>query len=260
MDQNQTFAPKPRISVLGCGWLGMPLAQELVQSGYSVKGSTTSDAKLAGMRQQGIVPYLINLHQPSPDLSDFLEADVLIVAIPSKNLDAFRFLIRALEASAIRKVLFVSSTSVYPDLNGIVTEESETNDSALAQIENLFRSGRAFQTTIVRFGGLFGHDRNPGRFFAEGRKIDNPEGFVNLIHRDDCLQILIRILEQNIWQETLNACADAHPTRRAFYTREALKSGRKAPEFNETSSKEYKIINSDKLKTLLGYSFLHPYL
>jgi len=258
MDQNQTFDPKSRISILGCGWLGMPLAQELVQGGYSVKGSTTSEAKLAGMRQLGIVPFLINLHQPAPDLSDFLEADVLIVAIPSKNLDAFRYLIGAIEASAIRKVLFVSSTSVYPNVNGVVTEEAETNDSALAQIENLFRSNKAFQTTIVRFGGLFGYDRNPGRFFAEGRKIDNPEGFVNLIHRDDCLRIITRILEQNIWGKTLNACADAHPTRRAFYTREALKLGRKAPEFHEMPSTEYKIINSDKLKALLGYSFLYP--
>ena len=35
-----------RVSVLGCGWLGKPLAISLLDEGYSVKGSTTSEDKL----------------------------------------------------------------------------------------------------------------------------------------------------------------------------------------------------------------------
>lgn len=31
----------PTVSILGCGWLGLPLAEQLLAEGYSVKGSTT---------------------------------------------------------------------------------------------------------------------------------------------------------------------------------------------------------------------------
>ena len=35
-----------RISILGCGWLGLPLAVELISKGYKVNGSTTSMTKV----------------------------------------------------------------------------------------------------------------------------------------------------------------------------------------------------------------------
>ncbi len=33
-------------SILGCGWLGKPLAVSLLDEGFNVKGSTTSEEKL----------------------------------------------------------------------------------------------------------------------------------------------------------------------------------------------------------------------
>ena len=245
-----------RISILGCGWLGMPLALALAQKGFDVKGSSRSVAKFDAMSKGGILPYVIDLHQPNDDLSGFLQTDVLIIAVTSKQVEAFRNLIEQIEQSTVQKVLFVSSTSVYPNTNGIVTENSEVIDSALTQIESLFRCNTTFKTTILRFGGLFGYDRQPGRFFPAGKKIDQPEGFVNLIHQDDCIGIISQIIEQNLWQETLNACADTHPTRREFYTNEALKLGLPEPEFIESNVIEYKMISSEKLKKMLGYGFL----
>jgi len=247
-----------QISILGCGWLGLPLALALVQKGFEVKGSSRSVAKSDALRQGGVLPYIIDLSQTNNDLSGFLQTDVLIIAVSSKQVEDFRNLIHQTEKSTVQKVLFVSSTSVYPNTNGIVTETSDVTDSALTQIESLFRSSNAFKTTILRFGGLFGYDRKPGRFFPAGKKIDQPEGFVNFIHRDDCIGIIEQIIEQNIWQETLNACTDTHPTRRAFYTNEALKLGLPEPEFIESSVIEYKIISSEKVKEMLGYRFLYP--
>ncbi len=49
------------ISVLGCGWLGLPLAEDLIDKGYKVKGSTTTESKLNGFLEKGINPYYINL-------------------------------------------------------------------------------------------------------------------------------------------------------------------------------------------------------
>jgi len=47
------------ISILGCGWLGLPLAEHFRDAGYSVKGSTTSDDKIELLKGKQIAPFLI---------------------------------------------------------------------------------------------------------------------------------------------------------------------------------------------------------
>lgn len=250
---------KKEISVLGCGWLGFPLAIKLVGKGYSVKGSTTSENKLLMLKSNGITPFQIHLNSKL-DVSKFLSSEILIINIPSKNISDFDNLIKQIEVSNIKKVLFISSTSVYPKLNQIITEKTPVMKTNLSEIELLFKSNSIFETTIIRFGGLFGYDREPSNFVKQGKKIENPEGYVNLIHRDDCIRVIEQIIFQNIWGETLNACADSHPTRRVFYGIQMLKLGKKKPEFDENSPNSYKIINSDRLKLLLGFVFKYSKL
>lgn len=244
-----------KISILGCGWLGFSLGIFLNNKGYFVNGSTTSKSKFREFELAGINPFVLTIDNLSSTLTDFLSSDILIISIPSKNIEGFKSLITPIEKSKVRKVLFISSTSVYNNSNTVVTEESPINDSILSQIENLFRNNTNFESTILRFGGLFGYDRKPGNFFPKGAIIDNPEGYVNFIHRDDCIAIIDRLLEFDIWNETFNACADSHPSRREFFTNELKKMNRETPLFNENSTNDYKIISSEKLKSVLDYEF-----
>ncbi|MDP4843097.1 MAG: NAD(P)H-binding protein [Salibacteraceae bacterium] len=244
-----------KISILGCGWLGKALATELVKKGYNVNGSTTSPSKSSDLRSNGINPFIVDIEDKNLEISDFLKADVLVIAITSKNLESFKNLIAEIEKSKLRKVVFVSSTSVYPNTNDVVTEATETLSTPLAAIEQLFSSNSSLESTIIRFGGLFGYDRKPGNFFKPGKAIDNPEGFVNFIHRDDCIQIITQVMEQNAWNETFNACSPSHPTRRAFYTKERQKLGKTDITFNEQSENDYKIVSSQKLMNMLNYAF-----
>ncbi len=238
----------------------MALASNLIQMGYMVKGSATSNNKFDKMKLSGVIPFIININKIEQNISDFLSSEVLIISISSKNTDDFRKLINQIEKSKIRKVLFISSSSVYSNTNQIVTENSPVNNSSLSEIELLFKSNLIFKTTIIRFGGLFGYDRKPGKFYSTDKKIDNPEGYVNLIHRDDCIRIIEQIIKNNIWQETLNACADTHPKRRDFYKKEAAKLGLNEPQFNENSLFEYKIVSNEKLKKMLSFSFKYSNL
>lgn len=246
-----------RISILGCGWLGTTLAVELIGKGYRVYGSTTSNFKVRELEAKGITPFVIDISDKDINIFDFLFSDVLIIAIISKNISDIKNLIKKVEKSEVRKVLFVSSTSVYPYTNGIVTEETDTKNSPLANIEKLFKTNSFFESTIIRFGGLFGYDRNPGNFIESVKKIENPEGYINLIHRDDCILIIEQIIAKDAWNKVLNACTDSHPTRRKFYLKEAEKLGKPIAIFNENSENNYKIINSQKLKDLLDYEFKH---
>ena len=52
-----------QISILGCGWLGMPLAKSLLEKGFSVKGSTTSLEKISAIQSNGIQPFQIELSE-----------------------------------------------------------------------------------------------------------------------------------------------------------------------------------------------------
>lgn len=249
-----------KISILGCGWLGLPLAVELVKKGHTVNGSTTSHHKLETLREQGIHPFLIDISNRDQQLQEFLSVDVLIIAITSKSLSDMQALIERISKVRLQSIIFISSTSVYPFTNGIVTEETPTADTPLVQIEKLFLDTPAFQTTILRFGGLFGDDRHPGNFVKPNRPIDHPEGYINLIHRDDCISIIERLVAKEIDNDIFNACASSHPKRREFYLKASKKVGNSSILFNENASNQYKIIDSSKLKTKLNYTFQHDNL
>jgi nucleoside-diphosphate-sugar epimerase len=262
------------ISVLGCGWLGLPLAANLVQQGYSVKGSATKPEKLDLLAQKGITPYQVMISDTeitSNDISGFLESEVLVINFPpSRREDVVLYhqaqvslLLEQVKKSPVRQVLFISSTSVYPDVNGEVYEHevappSKESGKALLAVEKMLRSSVGFMTTIVRFSGLIGYDRMPGRFLAGKKNVENGDAPINVIHQDDCVALLTEIIRQQAWGEIFNASADLHPTRREFYTQAAAKAGLEVPTFAATSDPHFKIINADKIRQRLNYSFKYP--
>ncbi len=261
------------ISILGCGWLGLPLAESLIRAGYKVKGSTRTKEDLNRLEQRGITPSLLELN---PELSgddpdSFFDSNILIINFPPERRDDIVSyhelqavsLIERIKSSPVDRVIFVSSTSVYPDLSREVTEEdteepTKASGKALIRFESLLNNSAEFKTTVLRFAGLIGYDRMPGRFLAGKKDVSNGDAPVNLIHRDDCVDIIAKIIEQDIWGETFNACSDVHPTRKDYYERAARKLGLTPPEFIEQDNYSYKIINSDKMKKRLSYNFKYP--
>jgi nucleoside-diphosphate-sugar epimerase len=265
-----------QISILGCGWLGLPLAKSLLQNGFSIKGSTTSLEKMSPLQSAGITPFLLRLeeHQISESIADFLaDSQILIINIPPKlrggsteNFVAkITTLLPFIENSTIEKVLFVSSTSVYGDDNDLVTEDTPLNPDTeggrqLAIAENVLHKNSQFQTTILRFGGLIGEDRNPVRFLSGRENIENPNAPINLIHQDDCIGIIEKIIALNSWNETYNAVAPFHPSRQEYYTQKATELNLALPKFAALNTIVGKTILNNKLIEVLHYSFLKPTL
>ncbi len=247
------------VSVLGCGWLGKSLAISLLDEGYIVKGSTTSEEKLDLLEVNNIEPFIIDIAS-FEEFDDFLNSDILVIAITSKDIDGFENLISQIKNSSIQKIIFISSTLVYGRRNKVMTEEDAVLKTPLSEIENLFRENTFFETTIVRFAGLFGDERHPSNWFKNGRKIPQPKGFVNMIHKEDCIEIIHEIIDQNCWNQTFNACSNHHPTRREFYTIAKLSSDFEVPEFEENEVYEWKIISSKKVQKVLKYTFIHDNL
>jgi nucleoside-diphosphate-sugar epimerase len=268
------------ITILGCGWFGLPLAKSLLSKGYNVKGSTTSATKLKTLKEAEIMPFQIQLNEQEiiGNVSDFLhETDVLIIAIPPglrkeilsseqmTFINKMKILIPYIEKSGIQKVLFVSSTSVYGDRFPIVeyTESTQNHPDTesgrqLVLSEKLLQSNIHFKTTVIRFGGLLGEDRHPIKFLAGRTQIENPDGPVNLIQREDCIGIIIKALDFayiDKWGETFNAVAPQHPTRKNYYQKKAHQFNLPLPNFVEDTKSKGKIISSKKVETILDYSF-----
>jgi nucleoside-diphosphate-sugar epimerase len=271
------------ISILGCGWLGLPLAKSLLTEGYNIKGSTTTEAPLDNFIAAGIMPFQIRLKEQEiiGNVTEFLnQTDVLIIAIPpglgreklfSEEMtfvNKIKTLIPFIEKSSVQKVLFVSSTSVYgdstisPNMQEIIEEVKPTPDSEsgrqLVFVEQLLQSNKHFKTTVIRYGGLVGADRHPIKFLAGRTEIENPDAPVNLIHREDCIGIIIKILDVSYndkWGDTFNAVAPQHPSRKTYYQKKAQQFNLPLPTFVEDSKSKGKIISCKKVETILNYSF-----
>jgi len=251
---------------LGCGWLGFPLARVLVAKGWQVKGSTTTPGKLQLLQNAGVDSFLVQLQngekQPDPG---FFDSDVLLINVPPSRktaqngyLDKMKILLSCIRSSPVGKVVFVSSTSVYGDVCMEVTEADEPDkQSELRQAEMLFLSAKNLQTSVIRFGGLFGPNRNPGRFFRDKNSIPNGLAPVNLIHLQDCLGLIEAALNQPEFQGVFNAVAPSHPAKKDFYSKAILKSGLAASDFAEEKT-SWKIINPEKIMADLNYQFHYP--
>lgn len=265
-----------KISILGCGWLGLPLAKALLSKGFSVKGSTTSDDKIAIVKNAGIAPFLIALseNKTTGNLTEFLEnSKILIIDVPPKLrglgtenfVSKIRNIIPFIEKSSVEKVLFISSTSVYNDGDAFVTEETiakpdTESGKQLLETEQLLQNNSHFKTTILRFGGLIGEDRHPIKFLAGRENLDNPDTPVNLIHQEDCIGIILKIIETDSWDETFNAVAPSHPSRKLYYTQKAMDLNLALPKFNSERNSGGKIILSARIETVLNYTFAKPNL
>lgn len=264
---------KKQICIIGCGWLGLPLAKNLVNKGYKVKGSTTSEEKLIAISDANIEAFCIKLSEDgiTGNYTDFLKgSETVIINIPPglrKNPDKnhvgeIQHLVNAIETQNIKNVIYISSTSVFEDEAHfpIINADSEPNaisnsSKQLIAIEHLLKKNITFNTTIIRFGGLFDVQRHPAKYLAGRTNLSNPDAPVNLIHKEDCINIITLILRNNIWNETFNAAHPNHPTKKEYYTNYCKQHQLDLPQYNTSEKSKGKIIEGTKVEQLLNYSF-----
>ena len=261
------------ISILGCGWLGYPLAKRLAQEEWQVRGSTTTKEKIPLMEEDGIIPFYLTLE---PELSGdridaFFQSEILFINIPPgrrrDDVEQFhpaqvRSILSHLDGSRIKWIIYASSTSVYGSSNKVMKEEDagdpdRASGFALLEAEAMVGNQADIDFTILRYGGLYGDDRQPGKFMAGKKDLTGGNAPVNLIHQDDAVNIVLEVLRQKYKNEVFNCVSDEHPTREKLYTNAARKLGFDPPVFNNASS-QWKIISNERLKEKLNYRFIYP--
>ncbi len=264
-----------KISVLGCGWLGFPLAQRLHSNNYPIKGSTTTENKLKTLEQNGIEPYLIRLPESlnDPATESFWQSDLLILNVPPRLkkdtggehfVEAIAKILEKCKESKLTWIIFTSSTSVYSETGGITKEEDVKPGSAsrpagevLIQTEELIqKSGLDF--TILRLGGLYGYGRHPIHYLSGRKDLDGAAKPVNLVHQVDCVNVICEIIRQKKRNTVYNVVSDGHPPRKEFYESAAEHFNLPLPRFKPKDNKNYRVVSNQKLREDLHYDFSYP--
>jgi nucleoside-diphosphate-sugar epimerase len=263
-----------QIAVVGCGWLGLPLAISLKKRGDSIVATRRSEAGCSQLSSLGFicVQFELGATLTQEKFAPIFNCDLLVLNIPvdrktasseefSANIDDF---LRQAVDSNIKRVIFISTTSVFGDQNSIVTEKSATTPKTQSgeinlAIEQLVLQYFAEQVCIIRLSGLVGEERHPVHFLAGKTELAAPNKVVNLIHQHDVIQCIESIINNETWGHVLVLSALEHPTRKDYYTWAAKKLNLTAPLFvEELGQPSGKLIDASTSLEMLGVHLKYP--
>ena len=254
------------LGILGCGWLGIPLGNYLQTLDYNIKGSRRSEAGVSALKNKGIEGYRVILgeNQIKGIKSFIVNLETLIISIPPERRSKgegyekkITNLLRNIESTTLKRIIFLSSTSVYGSIGGTYDESSDVYPKtsaamALYNCEQLIINSH-IPSIIIRLGGLIGEDRNP-IFQLQGKKIVNPQGRINFIHQQDAIKGISNLVLNSELQGIFNLVAPHHPLRRKYYTYSAQKFGLPTPKFT-LESPLIRIIKASKIIELTSFKY-----
>ena len=251
------FCESMKIAVIGCGWLGLPLAKRLMDLGHEVHGSTTRDAYLSFLADSGIQGFVYDGTSHAQLSEKVKESEIAILNFPPSRSADYAAQVRDIIAqfSPETKLIFTSSTGVYQDLDGLCTELSPTIASHPVFLAEEAVRFSARQFTILRLAGLISEDRHPVKYLS-GKENADGQKVVNLVHREDVIAAILTVLKHEVWEEIFNVCYPGHPTRASYYTEQADKRQMLPPSFtfSEGSGKE---IDPFKMVQDLKFTYSH---
>lgn len=219
----------PRILVAGCGKLGGAIATLL-----------TDRAEVFGLRRNpaevpsGIRPLKADLtrtEQVTRVLPEDLDVVIYCLTPASYDEQGYRNayvtglqnLLDALQDQPLKRLIFISSTSVYAQNDDSWVDEHSPAEPARFSGQTIVTGertalGSGFPATVVRFSGIYGPSRQ--RFLEEviagGMDPASPAPFSNRIHEVDAAAAIAHLTHQSLAGEPVEDCyvaSDCEPVR-----------------------------------------------
>jgi nucleoside-diphosphate-sugar epimerase len=245
-----------KISVIGCGWLGLPLCESLKSEGYSVT-TTASDVCKKEELDPHFKTILFDIKADSVDES-LINTDVIVYTIPPLGFKEVEVFFKTVQVD--QKIIFISSTSVYGKSLGDCNEETPLspdtqNGKLLVESENYLHHNFK-RTTILRPGGLFGefnHNlRHPIHFLKGKKDLTNGSEWLHLVDGHDCIKAILQIIINNIWNEKINLINDLRIKKSDYYPQIAKDLQFEAPLYLDQQLLNPTKISNQKSKKLLN--------
>jgi nucleoside-diphosphate-sugar epimerase len=269
-----------RALIIGCGYVGSALAKRLIQLGHEVSAvrrtaEPTEDFHLVAadithpaewQKIGGAFDWVVNLVSSGKGGADEYR---------QVYIEGNRNLVKWAAGRGIKKIIYASSTSVYGQKDGSAVKETSptepTTDTSKILLEAeqlLLQAAPALPCVVLRVAGIYGPER--GHLFKqylknEARIPGKGERIINMIHRDDLVEVIIAALKNGRPGEIYNAVDDEPVALLNFYRWLAETLGKWMPPFvSEDEEPERKRaitskkVQNRKMKTELGVQLKYP--
>jgi nucleoside-diphosphate-sugar epimerase len=218
--------------ILGCGYTGERLAARLVRAGASVWGTrrAAADADALAARVPGLRPRAADLTDPASLAGWMPRGAIWVDSVPPApaGVGGEQALVAAAAAAGARRLVYLSSTGVYPRGHGGATDE----DTPPAPLGDRGRRRLAAETALLeaaarqqvdavslRIAGIYGPGRGVHARLRQGtyRIIGAGASTVSRIHVDDLVSaILAAGVAARLPRRIYNVADDAPCSSRAF--------------------------------------------
>ena len=270
--------------IVGCGFLGWPLAQRWVAASDNVFAMTRSESRAEQFADQGLKPLVADITRSDSlktTISDLPPIDTIVFAVGmdrSRYKDIYDVYVEGLRRfvdsypHAVKHLIYVSSTGVYGDFGGDwVTEASATKPAREGGKACLAAEGLLAESTdnwtVLRMAGLYGGERVPTKSLIEKRDWEklSPSGYLNLIHQTDAVAAIAAAATRKPLQEII-LCSDGNPPVRGDYYQyianhfglgEIPWPEHTTPDPNSRSANSKRISNK-KMQRVLNLQLQHP--
>lgn len=242
------------IGVLGAGWLGYDLALRCSKN-HSVFITNRNLKQVSSNLQT----FEFEFGQTLPHFIEKLDYLFICSTISKEKLDFLKQFVDALRIKLKPNccVVFTSTIGVYLPSKGKQNETSvclnEHHPSLL--FERLLQKKMKY-CIILRLGGLIGKDRHPVYQLVQKNEVTDGDALINLIHKADIRSFFDCIIKQQIPTGIYNLVYPYHPTKKAYYSKWAIKLGLKQPVFLDGNSSG-KWIDSTRSEAISGFSYQH---
>ena len=235
-------------TILGAGWLGAKLAQNL-KSDYNVKVSVRNKDKLFDFENLEYKVYILNENDFS-SLDELLDTNYLFINYPPSKFDDYLGFLEKIysceKIKNIEKIIFISSTSIYPNFEATYDEncfiENPSNKLVFDAEELVLNKTHI----ILRASALFGEDRIAGRRLAN-KKVDFPKTKINFVHRNDVISATTFAIKNDL-NGIFNLASKQHPRKEELYSFNAQKYSFEKPIFSDDKNSIERIIDGSKIE------------
>lgn len=229
--------------IIGCGYVGLQVAQKWREQGHTVSALTRSESRANEFKKLGIRPIIGDITQPE-SLKKLPETETVLYAVGfdrSANQSRHEIYVTGLNHALTeikgrtQKIIYLSSTSVYGQSAGewvdetSVCEPQRENGQICLDAEQVFEKQglisaggdrKSPTVVILRLAGIYG----PGRLLARMEQIKageplqgRPDAYLNLIHVTDIVNTILKC-DTDIQLESRYLVSDNCPiTRQEYY-------------------------------------------